>query len=445
MSNIFFTADGRKIDLERFGDVAPSTATTQSTTTPTATLVTIPSAKELEDSLRLKGNLSLDGTIRAGRFLMADGSEMKTVVNETKVAAVPETVSFDAQGSMTVGSKVNTNKLKFSTQWTGFPDDKKDGAEISNDTDNYKTLMIVGNKSAGGPRSVSVWDKLTVNGQLCVEDKCVDKKTFGASGTGYKVGGPDNINKYSLDDNNVNTIGTEKWWTVFRQHSNEGWKFNDQDNKTMVQIKSGTGNVAIKGQLEVNNGSRFMGDRHFFTDAEGKGLLRVGAAWGVPGIYAEQGDVVVGSQTGNIWLNGNTKTNVLQLGEKFRMSGVGDGAANDDWLRLFNKENNNYYGGFAAGRLWTNEGKLTGSDKRMKTDIEELNSKQILEKVNKLKAYTYRLKHSKKDTRKYGLIAQELQKEFPEMVEEGPNGLLAIDYDQVSALLLEAINALSKK
>lgn len=404
MSNIFFTADGRKINLERFGDVTPSITSVTQPTTPTSTPVASLSSKELDDSLRLKGNLSLDGTIRAGKFLMADGSEMKTVVNETKVMALPETISFDAQGNMTVGSKVNNNKLRFSTQWSAFPDDKKDGAEISNDTDVYKTLMIVGNKSAGGPRSVSVWDKLTVNGQLCVENKCVDKNTFGASGAGatskdpvftgkirfanadggddtdpyhlqkvqkagnenslrltinddanesfqiwgnscaagncggegtmqhnfvadgnvehkgkvksagFVSGGGDNINKYSLDDNNVNTIGTQGWWTVFRHHTNEGWKFNDEKDQTMVAIKSGTGNVSIKGHLAVNNGSRFVGDRHFFTDAENKGALRVGAAWGVPGIYSETGDVVVGSQTGNIWLNGNTRTNTLRVG-----------------------------------------------------------------------------------------------------------------------------------
>jgi microcystin-dependent protein len=48
----------------------------------------------------------------------------------------------------------------------------------------------------------------------------------------------------------------------------------------------------------------FNGKRNFFTDEENQGKLRVGAAWGVPGIYSQQGSVVVGSQNGNIWLNG---------------------------------------------------------------------------------------------------------------------------------------------
>lgn len=51
----------------------------------------------------------------------------------------------------------------------------------------------------------------------------------------------------------------------------------------------------------------------------------------------------------------NTKvtTQKLQLGNKFLMSGVGDAHANDDWLRMFDKDGKGYYGGFAAGRLWT--------------------------------------------------------------------------------------------
>lgn len=38
------------------------------------------------------------------------------------------------------------------------------GAAIYNDAGGYRTLMIVGNNSAGGVRQVSVWDQLNVNG-----------------------------------------------------------------------------------------------------------------------------------------------------------------------------------------------------------------------------------------------------------------------------------------
>jgi len=80
------------------------------------------------------------------------------------------------------GVILKNNNLKFSRNWSGYNDNKSDAAEISNDTKDFKTLMIVGNKAAGGPRRVSVWDKLEVNGQLCVGNNCVDQNTFNKGG-----------------------------------------------------------------------------------------------------------------------------------------------------------------------------------------------------------------------------------------------------------------------
>ena len=88
------------------------------------------------------------------------------------------TAKLSVQGALTVSDTINfggqvdmlsaSNPIRMSSAWTGFPDDKVNGAEISNDVTGYKTLMIVGNKAAGGPRSVSVWDVLNVNGNLKV-------------------------------------------------------------------------------------------------------------------------------------------------------------------------------------------------------------------------------------------------------------------------------------
>ena len=75
------------------------------------------------------------------------------------------------------------------------------------------------------------------------------------------------------------------------------------------------GAVKVEKQLEVGpNGSgvndkgaliQGFNGRNYFQDQEKAGALRVGGSWGIPGIYSEKGDVVVGSQSNKIQLKGD--------------------------------------------------------------------------------------------------------------------------------------------
>jgi hypothetical protein len=56
---------------------------------------------------------------------------------------------------------------------------------------------------------------------------------------------------------------------------------------------------------------------------------------------------------GNASHEGTTKVNRLQLGNKWTLSGAGDAMGNDDWLRVANAAGNDYSGGIAAKKLWT--------------------------------------------------------------------------------------------
>lgn len=71
---------------------------------------------------------------------------------------------LDVAGNLRI--LTDSNPIRFTSAWSGFPDSKPNQAEISNDTGSYKTLMIIGNKSAGGVRKVSVWDYLQINGGM---------------------------------------------------------------------------------------------------------------------------------------------------------------------------------------------------------------------------------------------------------------------------------------
>jgi hypothetical protein len=106
-------------------------------------------------------------TIDANRASITAGTanapglvQVQNAQNGSSIQLDGSTGNVNAGGVATIGS----NPLRFTSAWSGFPDPATNRAEISNDTGTYKTLMIVGNKSAGLGRRVSIWDRLEVNG-----------------------------------------------------------------------------------------------------------------------------------------------------------------------------------------------------------------------------------------------------------------------------------------
>jgi hypothetical protein len=102
------------------------------------------------------------------------------------------------------------NPVKFSSAWSGFSDGTANRAEISNDIGSFKTLMIVGNGSAGLGRRVSVWDILDVNGKLNVAGDInftgnlyKNGQPFISGGTASSVWAVDGSNNISYSGGNV--------------------------------------------------------------------------------------------------------------------------------------------------------------------------------------------------------------------------------------------------
>jgi len=81
----------------------------------------------------------------------------------------------------------------------------------------------------------------------------------------------------------------------------------------------------------------------------------------------------------------------------------------------------------------------TPSDMRLKKDIETLTD--VLSKIEQLRGVRYEYK----DQQKYavgpqvGVIAQELQKVFPELVRTDPDGFLSVNYSQLTGVLIQAV------
>lgn len=84
-----------------------------------------------------------------------------------------------------------------------------------------------------------------------------------------------------------------------------------RDNSGMLEYKNSGGTwqslqaiIFALGGWNPPSGVTIQGlsGRNYFRDAEGAADLRVGAAWGVPGIYSESGSVVVGAQNSYVYL-----------------------------------------------------------------------------------------------------------------------------------------------
>lgn len=137
------------------------------------------------------------------------------------------------------------------------------------------------------------------------------------------------------------------------------------------------------------------------------------------------GDINFGDNLGN-----HTATENIKLG------GYSIGNDGQDGKGLtFSSEGN---GAFAQD-LTVKGNFYTPSDQRLKTNVETLT--EALESLDQLRGVRFEYIDQKKYMigPKVGLIAQELQKVYPEMVNRGSDGFLKVDYTQLSAVLIQAV------
>jgi prepilin-type N-terminal cleavage/methylation domain-containing protein len=88
-------------------------------------------------------------------------------------------------------------------------------------------------------------------------------------------------------------------------------------------------------------------------------------------------------------------------------------------------------------------GTAVTSDKRLKNIKGENTSG--LEKIKQIKVFNYTLKDDKEKTPRVGVIAQDLQKIFPDAVSKGYEGFLAVRTEDILYALVNAVKELDKK
>jgi hypothetical protein len=82
----------------------------------------------------------------------------------------------------------------------------------------------------------------------------------------------------------------------------------------------------------------------------------------------------------------------------------------------------------------------TFSDRRLKTKIDPLND-GVLRKLDEIRPVRYQFKNQETHPsgEQVGLIAQDVRKEFPEIVSEGAGGMLSLAYPKLTAVLLKGL------
>lgn len=101
------------------------------------------------------------------------------------------------------------------------------------------------------------------------------------------------------------------------------------------------------------------------------------------------------------------------------------------------------YQGQNLGAFITTQAVAASSDARLKTDVRSL--RNTLESIGKIRGVRYRWKDRKLSDPSIGVIAQEVETVYPELVFEGTDGNKRVAYGHLSGVLVSAVNELNAK
>jgi len=192
------------------------------------------------------------------------------------------------------------------------------------------------------------------------------------------------------------------------------------------------------------------------SDQEGTGVFGEGISYGVRGssplsiggyFTGPRALITSGGAVGLNTFSPNRTVHIKQSNIGIDDSGlkIENVAGNLNFeMALFNGRLEYYFNdGVAVAAIQVN-GQYVTSDRRMKKDIQPFQS-SVLNRVNTLGMYTYRYKQEKEDAPlSFGVMAQEVQERFPELVSEGKKRTdgepyLGVAYDKLGLIAIKAI------
>lgn len=230
--------------------------------------------------------------------------------------------------------------------------------------------------------------------------------------------------------------------------------YNDPSDAT-VHINGGYGGMVARGSKYGGYFESKSGMAGIFQTENGI-AAEFNAMYGTA-IKVNSGNVVIDgplSPGGNYKLDVKGKSKIdggleVKGTSYFNNGGVGYSARFTGWLNFDNGNEDwdidptgNFafrYNGTAKAYVSKVDGTYhTYSDRRLKKDITPFND--VVNKLTHLQAYTYQMKDAVDNTPiSLGLMAQEVEAEFPQLVSESKDGYKTLCYDQITVLTVQAI------
>lgn len=417
------------------------------------------------------GGLDLTGTV----FSHADTSSQATVNNSG--GTVIQDVTLDTYGHVTglTSHALTASDVGAATSAQGA---LADSAVQLNDTPTFGTTTVNGNVVVSGTvdgRDVAA-DGSKLDG---IEAGAKDDQTITA-GSGLSGGGTGNVtlshadtSSVSSSDNSGNTFIQDLTFDTYGHVTAVGTGSVSVGNGTLTV--QGTGALGGSGTFTANQSSNAtISISHDDTSSQGSvnnsgatviqdvtldgyghvtglgshtlTLANLGYTGATNANYITNNNQLTngaGYTTFTANQNLNTSDNVthnkIYANDWFRVNGAdgifweayGGGWQMQDttWIRSYNNKSILTTGTMQAGTF------NTTSDRNTKTDIEPISD--ALGKVQQLGGYSFTFKDS--GEKSSGVIAQEVQAVLPELVQEGGEGHLTVQYGNMVGLLIEAI------
>lgn len=210
------------------------------------------------------------------------------------------------------------------------------------------------------------------------------------------------------------------------------------------------GTAAAKGGIEVNDATG--------TTVSGSLLWDGDNDYWIAGPSGSEQKVFTAGTTGDGLISGSSLSSAAQGEVALTTNGVA-AAAVDLGLQTSDDVQFNSLGVGTAGSTTTGEIRATNditafysSDERLKENIVDLEG--ALDKVKAMRGVTFDWKELTEEERKtihsheghdLGVIAQEVQAVYPELVHQRDHGYLSVDYVKLTAVLIQAVKELSAK